>query len=207
MKINAAILEISCFLALILAIITGSGLSSLEKDCGEIKSKVFRLHVVANSDSKEDQELKLLVRDAILKESERIFSKSETKESAEKAVCENLSLFLKTAETTIKQNGCDYGVCVSVGKSRFPTRTYSGFTLPAGEYDALRVVIGNGDGKNWWCVMFPPLCLSAAKGEEKLSDVLSNEELELVQSEPKYEIRFWIVEKFEELRTKIKEKG
>ncbi len=206
MKINAVILEISCFLALILAIITGSGLSSLEKDCSEIRDEVFRLHVIANSDSEEDQALKLRVRDAILEESKKLFSESKTKENAEKAVCENLSLFLKTAEATIKKNGYDYGVCVSVGKSRFPTRTYSNFTLPAGEYDALRVVIGSGSGKNWWCVMFPPLCLPAAEGEEKLSDVLSDGELNLVQSEPKYEIRFWIVEKFEELRMKIKEK-
>ena len=206
MKINPAILEISCFLALILAIITGGGLSSLENDCNKIKSEVFRLHVIANSDSKEDQELKLRVRDAILKESEKLFSESKTKESAEKAVCKNLSLFLKTAEDTIKESGFDYNVCVSVGKSRFPTRTYSNFTLPAGEYDALRVVIGNGAGKNWWCVMFPPLCLPAAEGKEQLSDVLSGEELELIQSEPKYEIRFWIVEKIEEFRAKFKEK-
>jgi len=200
MKINAAILEVSCFIALLLAIVTASGVSSLEKDCNEIKNDVFRLHVIANSDSKEDQELKLSVRDAILKESESLFSKSTEKESAEKTAEENLGLLLKTAEDTVKKNGFDYPVSVSVGKSRFPTKTYSGVTLPAGEYDALRIVIGNGEGKNWWCVMFPPLCLSASEGKKQLSDVLSDEGFDLVQSEPKYEIRFWIVEKIEELR-------
>lgn len=203
MKINKTVLEISCFLALFLAIITGGSFSSLKKDCDGIRSEVFRLHVIANSDSKKDQELKLFVRDAILKESEKIFSKATTKESAEKKAQKNLSLFLKTAEDTIKKNGYDYNVCVSVGKSRFPTKTYSSVTLPAGEYDALRVVIGKGEGKNWWCVMFPPLCLPAAEGEEKLSDVLSKGELELVKSKPKYEIRFWFVEKFEQFKERI----
>lgn len=204
MKVNPIILEVSCFIALFLAIVTGSGLSSLEKECNGIKNEVFRLHVIANSDSEKDQSLKLSVRDAILKKSEEVFSSCRTKAEAQKAAQENLPLFLKTAKETIEKNGFDYSVGISLGKSRFPTKTYSSVTLPAGEYDALRVVIGNGKGKNWWCVMFPPLCLPAACGEEKLSDVLSDGELELVKGEPKYEIRFWLVEKFEEFKERIK---
>lgn len=200
MKFNARLLEVACFAALVLAVLTGSSLSSFENDCQNIREEVLRLHVVANSDSKEDQELKLAVRDAILKKSEELFLKTNNLSEAEKAVNENLFLILQTAEETVKREGFDYSVCASVGKSRFPTKTYSNITLPAGEYDALKVVIGEGKGKNWWCVMFPPLCLSAAEGEKQLSDVLSQGEVELVESRPKYEIRFWIIEKFQELK-------
>lgn len=201
MKQNAFFLEISCFVALFLAVLLGT--ASFENDCRDIRNEVLRLHVIANSDSEEDQALKLAVRDALLEKSDEIFSGKKTKETAEKAVCQNLSLMLETAEQVLKKNGVDENVCVSVGKSRFPTRTYSSITLPAGEYDALRVVIGEGKGKNWWCVMFPPLCLPAAEGEERLDDVLNESELELVQSAPRFEIRFWLVEKFEELKTRF----
>ena len=201
MKNNKAlILEISCFAAMVLAIVFSGSLSSFETDCKEIRSGLFRLHVIANSDSAEDQALKLKVRDALLEESGEIFQNKKAKEGAEKAACKNLGQFLQTAEKTIHENGKDYSVSVSVGKSRFPTRVYENITLPAGEYDALRVVIGEGKGKNWWCVMFPPLCLPAAEKEEELSDVLSPGGQALVQSKPKYEIRFWLIEKIEELR-------
>lgn len=201
MKNNKAlILEISCFAAMVLAIVFSGSLSSFETDCKEIRSGLFRLHVIANSDSAEDQALKLKVRDALLEESGEIFQNEKAKDGAEKAACKNLCQFLQTAEKTIRENGKDYSVSVSVGKSRFPTRVYENITLPAGEYDALRVVIGEGKGKNWWCVMFPPLCLPAAETEEELSDVLSPGGQALVQSKPKYEIRFWLIEKIEELR-------
>ena len=203
MKNNKAlILEISCFAALVLTIIFSGSLSSFENDCKTVRSNVFRLHVIANSDSSEDQQLKLKVRDALLLRGKEVFSSGSTKESAEKAACKNLQSFLQTAEKTIRENGKDYSVCVSVGKSSFPTRTYENITLPAGEYDALRVVIGEGKGKNWWCVMFPPLCLPAAEKKQELSDVLSDGGQALVQSKPKYEIRFWLIEKIEQLRKK-----
>ena len=203
MKNNKAlILEISCFAALVLTIIFSGSLSSFEKDCKTVRSNVFRLHVIANSDSSEDQQLKLKVRDALLLQGKEVFSSGSTKENAEQAACKNLQSFLQTAEKTIRENGKDYSVCVSVGKSSFPTRTYENITLPAGEYDALRVVIGEGKGKNWWCVMFPPLCLPAAEKKQELSDVLSDGGQALVESEPKYEIRFWLIEKIEQLRKK-----
>ncbi len=203
MKNNKAlILEISCFAAMVLAIVFSGSLSSFETECKEIRSGVFRLHVIANSDSAEDQALKLKVRDALLEQSGEIFQNEKAKDGAEKAACKNLGLLLKTAEKTIHENGMDYPVSVSVGKSRFPTRVYENITLPAGEYDALRVVIGEGKGKNWWCVMFPALCLPAAEKEKELSDVLSPGGQALVQSKPKYEIRFWLIEKIEELKEK-----
>lgn len=203
MKNNKAlILEISCFAAMVLTIIFSGSLSSFENDCKTVRSNVFRLHVIANSDSSEDQQLKLKVRDALLLQGKEVFSSGSTKESAEQAACKNLQSFLQTAEKKIRENGKNYSVCVSVGKSSFPTRTYENITLPAGEYDALRVVIGEGKGKNWWCVMFPPLCLPAAEKKQELSDVLSDGGQALVKSKPKYEIRFWLIEKIEQLRKK-----
>ena len=203
MKNNKAlILEISCFAAMVLTIIFSGSLFSFEKDCSAVRSKVLRLHVIANSDSAEDQALKLKVRDALLLQGGEVFASGSTKESAEKAACKNLQSFLQTAEKTIRESGKSYNVCISVGKSSFPTRVYENITLPAGEYDALRVVIGEGKGKNWWCVMFPPLCLPAAERKQELSDVLSDGGLSLVESKPKYEIRFWLIEKLEQLRKK-----
>ena len=167
MKNNKAlILEISCFAAMVLTIIFSGSLFSFEKDCSAVRSKVLRLHVIANSDSAEDQALKLKVRDALLLQGGEVFASGSTKESAEKAACKNLQSFLQTAEKTIRENGKSYNVCISVGKSSFPTRVYENITLPAGEYDALRVVIGEGKGKNWWCVMFPPLCILELPGGE-----------------------------------------
>ena len=203
MKNNKAlILEISCFAAMVLTIIFSGSLFSFEKDCSAVRSKVLRLHVIANSDSAEDQALKLKVRDALLLQGGEVFASGSTKESAEKAACKNLQSFLQTAKKTIRESGKSYNVCISVGKSSFPTRVYENITLPAGEYDALRVVIGEGKGKNWWCVMFPPLCLPAAERKQELSDVLSDGGLSLVESKPKYEIRFWLIEKLEQLRKK-----
>lgn len=203
MKNNKAlILEISCFAAMIFAIIFSGSLSAFETDCKAVRSEVLRLHVIANSDSSEDQELKLKVRDELLRQSKTIFSPASKKESAEKAACKNLQKLLKAAEKTVRENGKDYSVCVSVGKSSFPTKVYENVTLPAGEYDAVRVVIGEGKGKNWWCVMFPPLCLPAAEKSRELSDVLSENGQALVQSKPKFEIRFWLIEKIEKLKGK-----
>lgn len=205
MKFNAKIFELSCFAALFLAVLLS--LSSFEGRCGKVRQEVLRLHVIANSDSAEDQKVKLLVRDALLEKSKDVFSENATLEQAETEACKNLPLFFETAKKTLRENGFDETVCVSVGKSSFPTKSYGDITLPAGEYNALRVEIGESAGKNWWCVMFPPLCLSAAAGEEELSDVLSGGEMELVKSRPKYEVRFWIVEKIEQLKARFSKNG
>ena len=201
MKFNAKIFELSCFAALFLAVLLS--VSSFESKCDGVRQEVLRLHVIANSDSAKDQKVKLLVRDALLKKSKEVFSENATLAEAEGEACKNLPLFFETAKETLRENGFEGNVRVSVGKSSFPTKSYGSVTLPAGEYNALRVEIGESAGKNWWCVMFPPLCLSAAAGEEELSDVLSGGEMELVKSRPKYEVRFWIVEKLEALRERI----
>ena len=109
------------------------------------------------------------------------------------------------AQNVLTENGFDYGVRVEIGKDYFNTRTYDGeVTLPAGEYEAVRVILGEGKGQNWWCVMFPPMCLPAAEADTEISDVLTQNEEDVVKSNPKYEARFKIVELFENFYRKIK---
>jgi stage II sporulation protein R len=124
----------------------------------DISQKLIRFHVIANSDSAEDQNLKLNVRDKVLKEIGPKLEKSGSKEESEKIIESNLGSIKHIAETVVKDSGKKYGVSVSLGKSMFPVKSYNDITLPAGEYDALKITLGSGEGKNWWCVMFPPLC-------------------------------------------------
>lgn len=193
-------IELSFLFAFLLAVIIS--LCGFETECKTISTKVLRLHVIAASDSQEDQALKLKVRDSVLKCSQDILSGETQKGTAERRIAANLDALRHAAEEEIQKNGYRYPVRVELTKADFPTRTYENVTLPAGQYNAVRVVIGNGEGKNWWCVMFPPLCLSAAKKQTGLSDVLNKDELTLTQSDPKYEIRFWIVEKIEKLKAR-----
>ena len=193
-------IELSFLFAFLLAVIIS--FCGFETECQTIRTKVLRLHVIAVSDSEEDQALKLKVRDSVLRCSQDILSGETLKGKAERRIAANLDALRIAAEEEIKKNGYDCPVRVELTKADFPTRTYENVTLPAGQYNAVRVVIGNGEGKNWWCVMFPPLCLSAAKKQTGLSDVLNKDELALTQSDPKYEIRFWIVEKIEKLKAR-----
>ena len=198
------LIEIALFIALFLSVIS---CLSFEKDCDGIREKVLRLHVIANSDTREDQSLKLKVRDRILSESENIFSFSDNLDDAERNIEESLSTLKQCAENAVTEEGYSYNVRVSFEPSYFPTRTYENVTLPAGNYKSLKVIIGEGEGKNWWCVLFPPMCLPAVmKEEDVLSAVLSEDELSLVSAKPKYEIRFWIVEKIQEFKRSYKMK-
>lgn len=198
-------IEIALFAAFILAVTVS--MMNFENDCKGIRNDVLRLHVIANSDDISDQQLKLKVRDAVLEKGRDIFGQSDNKQAAETKAKIGISVLEETAKNIILQNGYNYDVKVEIGKSRFPTKTYENITLPAGEYDAVRVIIGKGEGKNWWCVMFPPLCLPAAEGDKKIDDVLNEDQLKLVQSNPKYEIRFWVVEKIEELKLRLGNRG
>lgn len=194
-------IELSFLFAFLLAVIIS--FCGFEGECKTISDKVLRLHVLAASDSEEDQQLKLRVRDSVLTSAQAILAGETQKDTAQRKLANNLDTLRAAAEEEIKKNGYSYPVTVELGKTDFPTRTYDNVTLPAGQYNAVRVIIGSGEGKNWWCVMFPPLCLPAAKKQTGLSDVLNPVELELTQSDPKYEVRFWIVEKLEKLKEKI----
>ena len=125
----------------------------------DIADSVFRLHVIANSDSKEDQNLKYIVRDNLLSYMKEICSDCTNKEEAIRIVQEHSKDFEQIAKNTITEQGYSYDVKINIGNFEFPTKTYGDISLPAGYYDALRVEIGEAKGQNWWCVMFPPLML------------------------------------------------
>ena len=173
--------------------------------CESIPDKVFRLHVLANSDSAADQALKLRVRDRILEESAGLMDGVSTREEAEAAAAQSLPKLQAAAEDEIRQAGYEYPVQAEITRMYFPTRQYESVTLPAGEYDALRITIGEAKGKNWWCVLFPALCLPVAEDSAQLSDVLSSGQLDVVQGN--YEIRFKAVEWYEQLKDWLENLG
>lgn len=163
----------------------------------DIANSVFRLHVLANSDSDEDQALKYKVRDNLLQFMNSICSNCKTKEEAIEIVSKNQDEFKKVALETIKNEGYDYDVNINIGNFEFPTKNYGDISLPAGFYDALRVEIGEAKGKNWWCVMFPPLCfvdissgIVPDESKEVLEDNLSEEEFALVSDNDDLKIKF-----------------
>ena len=148
-------IEIALMLAA--ALILTSGAVALHTQ-SELADKVVRLHVLANSDSEEDQALKLKVRDAVLARAAEVLEGTESREEACRRLTDILPELEKTAKAVISANGYDYGVRAELAETAFPTKDYDGFSLPAGEYLALRVLIGEAAGQNWWCVVYPPLC-------------------------------------------------
>ncbi len=168
-----------------------------------VKDDVVRLHILANSNSETDQEVKLKVRDALLKTNASILSDSVTKENAKEHFEASKKILLKTAKETLKENGFDYDVNITLQEEYFETRTYGDLTFPAGQYTALKVVLGEGEGKNWWCVMFPPLCIPAADGletNESTADYLTESGEKIVSGGNKYIVKFKILEIYEELK-------
>lgn len=165
-----------------------------------ISTKVFRLHILANSDSPEDQELKLRVRDRILTVANELYSDCKSVDEAIAVSRNNIELFKETARKTIAFNGYDYDAEVMLTKEYFNTRKYDGFTLPAGIYDSLKIIIASGEGHNWWCVMFPSVCLSGCTDD--FDSVLSDNEKDAITSD-KYIIRFKAVELYELIKSKI----
>ena len=163
----------------------------------DIANSVFRLHVLANSDSEEDQNLKLKVRDNLLKYMNEICSDCTSKDEAISKVYEYQDNFKQVALDTIHKEGYSYDVKINIGNFEFPTKDYGDISLPAGFYDALRVEIGEAKGKNWWCVMFPPLCfVDVSSGvvpdesKELLEDNLSDEEFALVSKDDDLKVKF-----------------
>lgn len=204
---NSAALRLE--LSLLLAFVFCAVVSFLTFDgqCEEIRESVLRLHVLANSDSNEDQELKLHVRDRLLSEASELFAEIQSRDDAETIAQENIEPLSEIARDEIRRRGYDYDVEVRLEDSYFETRVYGDTTLPAGNYRALRVLIGEGEGHNWWCVLFPPLCVSPASGDGSLcmDDVLTAGQLSIVEDEG-YEIRFKAVEIFEDAKRMLTRK-
>ena len=167
-----------------------------------ISQKVFRLHILANSDSDEDQSLKLKVRDKILTKSESLFINCKNLNDVINVSKNNIDYFEKLANECIKENGYNYETKVYVDKEYFNTREYEKITLPSGVYNALKIEIGEAKGHNWWCVMFPAICLPAVSDDE-INSILNEDEIELINNNNKYEIRFKIVEIYEKIKSKL----
>ncbi len=151
--------EIALMFGLLIAVVAGSWLGREQK---ELADSVIRFHVIANSDSQADQALKLAVRDRVLARAEAIYPENATLDEAQTALEGHLNLLAAAGREVVEEQGYDYPVSASLEDCWFPTREYEGFALPAGNYTALRVIIGEGKGRNWWCVAFPPLCVGAA---------------------------------------------
>ena len=198
-------IKISVTVGIVVAILFS--ICSFAKTSEEIRSDVLRLHVIANSDTSVDQNLKLRLRDYILQEGKDIFNGSINVENAVEKIEPVLPELEKSAKAFVNRAGFDYDVKISLSNEYFTTRTYETVTLPAGKYLALRVVIGSGEGHNWWCVMFPPMCVPAADKKDEIENVFSEKEIKLVESKPKYEPRFKVVEIYEQLKEIISEKS
>jgi stage II sporulation protein R len=195
--------EKSLCLALVLTILVS--FTGFTARCENIPNHVLRLHILANSDSSADQALKLKVRDRILQESAGMLDGVKSREDAEKVVSQNLEKIRGIAQQEVYKQGYRYPVKVELTNMYFTTRKYGNVTLPAGTYDALRITIGSGSGHNWWCVIFPALCLPAAEAPSKISDVLDQNETEMVCSEDQYVVKFKVVELYEQFRSWIQE--
>ena len=167
--------------------------------CNKISNKVLRLHVIANSNSIEDQNLKLKIRDSIIKNFE--LKKFKSLEETRKFAIQNIPEIKKIAQNEILKDGFDYPVDVKICKDDFNTRNYENISLPAGSYEALKITIGEGKGKNWWCVMFPPMCIPAAEACNVNRPVydknFSQNEKNILENKQRYKIKFKTVEIYE----------
>ena len=210
--INKIKIRLSILILILVAIISimtisiSGEIKKISNASQDYKDKLIRFHVIANSDSDEDQNLKLKVRDAVINYLQPKLLESESIEESELIIKREYSELEKISKNIILQNGYNYDVKIGIDYSEFPTKQYSNVVLPAGEYKALKIIIGEGSGKNWWCVMFPPLCfVDEEKGiidkdtDDKLREVLTEEEYNLIAQKTsnqtnRVQIKFKIVE-------------
>ena len=171
-----------------------------------VRQDVVRLHILANSDSAVDQELKIKVRDALLAKNTLLLTQGVTRENAVEYFELSRDELLETARNVIAENGFNYDVRMYIDEEYFETRQYGDMTFPAGEYTALKVIIGEGEGRNWWCVMFPPLCVPAADDVEiknTTDEYLTESGNKIVNGGNKYIVKFKLLEIYEEMKNKI----
>lgn len=191
--------RIVCFAALLCLAVTLVGFAAFAAECGEIRDSVLRLHVLANSDTETDQALKLKVRDAVIAEADGLLCGATDKESALEQARRALPQLTAAAQACVYEQGYDYAVKAELCDMYFTTREYETGTLPAGVYAALRITIGEGAGHNWWCVIYPSMCLPAAEEKAQWSDVLDDSQTDIVEHPQKYEVRLKVVEWVEQL--------
>lgn len=199
-KTQKSRVEWAVFFGLVCAVLLS--FTRFSASCEELRGNVLRLHIIANSDRAADQEVKLAVRDRILAETSYLFEGQTELSAAEGIAKENLPRFCAVAERVLLEEGFSYGVSASVEDRFFNTREYEDFTLPAGTYRSLVIKLGKAEGKNWWCVVFPAVCVPAAS-DAKLTDSVSKESAEIAENPTKYVLRFRTVEWLETLKKRL----
>ena len=182
------ILDKAMILGAVICIVI-TAFTAFAEDCEEKPQEVLRLHIMANSDSKDDQTLKYDLRDYMLSTFSNVFGNCDSFSQSVAVANERRAEIEEKANEFVHSKGYSYNVKCEVAKTYFTTRKYENVTLPAGEYTAVRLLIGNAEGRNWWCVMFPPLCLPAASGE-----FFTEEQSKRVEESRDYEIKFAIFE-------------
>ncbi len=186
----------------------GVGGWKLHRDASKIYDQTIRLHILAASDSERDQSLKLTVRDALLDEVAKITEKAPDKEAGESILRENIPYLTEIAKETLEREGCNEDVKITLTREYYPTRDYDHLRLPEGEYTSLQVKIGAAEGKNWWCILFPPVCTSSARAEEAMAETgFSKSQIRLLteDEDPRYTLKFRVVEQFSKIKRSLKE--
>ncbi|MDD4164284.1 MAG: stage II sporulation protein R [Eubacteriales bacterium] len=168
----------------------------IPRDESKIYDSVIRLHILANSDSEVDQQLKLKVRDAIIAQGEELFEGCEEGVLPFEKMQYLGEKFASVANRVIKENGFTYSANAVWGTERYPTREYDGISFPSGEYYSLRINLGRAEGENWWCVLFPPLCTSASGANRKFSEMGVSDSGKKVYTKKRYVFRFKLLELF-----------
>ena len=187
---------------------TGIGGWNLYREASQIYDETIRLHILAASDSERDQALKLTVRDALIDEVAEITAEVSDKAAGEEILKENIPYLTQIAKEALKREGCDEDVAITLTCEYYPTRDYGHLRLPAGEYTSLQVKIGAAEGQNWWCILFPPVCTSAARAEKAMAETgFSKSQIRLLteDEDPRYTLKFRVVEQFAKIKRSVKE--
>ena len=199
------IAALSLLIAVTVTVLSGILLETEQK---ALSGKLIRLHVVADSDSPADQTLKLQVRDRVLEEAAVLLESVSDQKMAAAILTSHTGQLARAAVTALREQGCTDPVTVTVAEEAFPTREYDTFSLPAGTYTALRVVIGSGGGQNWWCVVFPSICTEAATEDAAAVMNLSREEMDLITGNGTgYVLKFKLLELLEQLKQAVGRNG
>ena len=189
-------IRVSVLVALVFCIIIS--MVTFDAKCEDLRNNVLRLHIRANSDSEADQDLKLKVRDAVLKNTGVQFNKCTNLEEAIIAAHDSVDEIKATAEQVVRENGYNYEIEVEIGEAYFDTREYENFTLPAGFYNSVIIKIGKAQGKNWWCVMFPSLCVPSSSA--RLENSVEKGSAKIAQNASNYKMAFKTVEIYEKIK-------
>lgn len=195
-------------LAGLLGAVLYANVSSVSHTVDRLQAEVLRLHILANSDTEEDQTLKLAVRDRLLSCSEEVFGDAQTLEEAYAAARGKLERIREIAQQVVREQGFSYDVQAELVEMPFDERVYADLTMPAGEYEALRITIGAAEGHNWWCVMYPPLCIPAAESVQsdaaKAEAYFDRGEYDLLTNPRRYRARLKCAEVFSRLWDRVR---